>query len=279
MTETTKIRFHCPHCNKRFKLDSQHAGRRAKCSRCSAVIRVPEITLSPDSLDNLVLNKDSSRIETDSQPISKENTKDKKDKHVRKEKLYCPTCGELLRQVLNRRQPTGKSICIKCSVTPGSCPECHGTLRTKLAQQCPHCLSSWHQTVLQSSSEKYIERSEPVKSPDSSTETKTQKKHEQAPKYNPVSSFFSGAIMGLVVWGFGFLALLINIWPFTFAFFMNSEMDPTETFLGQFASKISNFATSRIYLILGPVFIIGGAILSLIEDANVSSTEQDKQAN
>ena len=71
--------------------------------------------------------------------------------------------------------------------------------------------------------------------------------------------------MGLVLWGFGFLVLLINIWPFTIALFMNSQMEPGDTALGQLAGSISKFATSSIYLILGPVCIIGGAILGLAE--------------
>jgi hypothetical protein len=178
--------------------------------------------------------------------------------------------------VLKQKLPTGKSICIKCSVTPGFCPECRSTLHTKLAQQCPHCLSSWYLAVLQSPPEKYIERSEPVKSPNSSTKTKTHKINEQAPAYNPAASFFGGAFTGLVLWGFVFLALLINIWPFTIALFMNSQMDPTETVIGQFAAKISKFAISGIYLTLGPVSIIGCAILSLIGNKDAVSSDSHK---
>ena len=271
MAEAAKIRFICPHCNKHFKLDAHYAGRKAKCSKCSAVIRVPNIIPSTDSNEYLVLNKDSSIAETASLPARNKNNGVKKDKYVRKEKMYCPTCGGQLRQILKQKQPIGKSICIRCSVTPGFCPECHGALRTKLAQQCPHCLSSWHLTVSQSSSQNQMEKTEPAKSQKSSTETKTQKLHEQAPVYNPAASFFSGAITGLGLWGFGFLALLINIWPFTFALFMNSQMDPTETVIGQFASKISKFATSGIYLTLGPVSIIGCAILGLIAGKDAGS--------
>ena len=279
MTDAAKIRFRCPHCNKGYKVDSKHAGSRAKCSRCSAVIRVPDIRLSPDSLDGSVLNKDSSRVKADTQPIGTENTKTEKDTHVHKEKLYCATCGELLRQVLKSGRPTGEKICIKCSVTPGFCPECHDALRTKLAQQCPHCLSSWHLTVLQKSPEKYIERSEAAASTARSMETETQNIHEQEQIKSPVAKFFIGAFVGFKLWVIGFLVLLINIWPFTFAFFMNSKLDPTETFLGQFASKISSFAISSIYLILGPVSIIFCAILSLLVDVNVNSTEPVKQEN
>lgn len=271
MAKAVKIRFICPHCNKRIKVDVHYAGRRAKCSGCSAVIRIPNLIPSPDSVEYLVLNKDSSLAETASLPVGNKNVGIKEEKHARK--LYCPKCGEHLRQLLKQKQPTGKSICIKCFVKPGLCPECGGTLRTKLAQQCPQCLSSWHLTVLQSSSQKHIEKPEPAKSLKSSTVTKTQDLHKQAPKYNPAASFFGGAITGLGLWGFGFLVLMINIWPFTLALFMNSQMDPTETVIGQFAAKISKIATSGIYLILGPVSIIGCAILGLIADKDAVSND------
>jgi len=37
------IRFTCPNCHEKFKVDAKHAGRKTKCSSCEQLIQVPEI--------------------------------------------------------------------------------------------------------------------------------------------------------------------------------------------------------------------------------------------
>ncbi|MCG3174988.1 MAG: hypothetical protein GMKNLPBB_03322 [Myxococcota bacterium] len=60
----------------------------------------------------------------------------------------CDRCGQELRSIQRDGNATGAHVCISCHPTDGICPSCHGELRTRLAQQCPHCRSSWRTPVL-----------------------------------------------------------------------------------------------------------------------------------
>jgi predicted Zn-ribbon and HTH transcriptional regulator len=57
----------------------------------------------------------------------------------------CQKCGKEKRIIINNGQPVDHKICIKHDITPGICPQCGKELRTKTAEQCPHCQSSWHE--------------------------------------------------------------------------------------------------------------------------------------
>jgi len=72
----------------------------------------------------------------------------------------CEKCNSVKHKLYRMNTYTGKTICINCDVKPGRCPYCNGKLRTKTAQQCPHCRSSWHKeksdTVIPNSSNDVI---------------------------------------------------------------------------------------------------------------------------
>lgn len=55
----------------------------------------------------------------------------------------CDRCGVDLRRLQKSGVFTGKKFCPACDYTPGVCPNCSAMLRTKLAQQCVKCGSSW----------------------------------------------------------------------------------------------------------------------------------------
>lgn len=56
----------------------------------------------------------------------------------------CPSCCQALQSLLRNGSNTGRSICVRCQVTPGICPGCHEPLRTVAARQCLSCGASWH---------------------------------------------------------------------------------------------------------------------------------------
>ena len=59
----------------------------------------------------------------------------------------CDRCGDSLRQVLLKREPTDKKLCLTCQPPNGTCPLCRKKLRTPTARQCMHCSASWHRKV------------------------------------------------------------------------------------------------------------------------------------
>lgn len=72
----------------------------------------------------------------------------------------CEKCNSVKHKLYRMNTYMNKNICINCDVIPGRCPYCKGKLRTKTAQQCPTCKSSWHaeksDIVIPSSSEESI---------------------------------------------------------------------------------------------------------------------------
>lgn len=52
------------------------------------------------------------------------------------------SCGEIKRNVYRDFKFIGKRVCVKCEIN-GFCRVCGNKLRTKSAEQCRHCSSSW----------------------------------------------------------------------------------------------------------------------------------------
>ena len=60
-------------------------------------------------------------------------------------KETCKKCNKTKRNIFKNNMDTQKSICISCDSKLGFCPICHKELRTKYAQQCQSCHSSWRE--------------------------------------------------------------------------------------------------------------------------------------
>jgi len=59
--------------------------------------------------------------------------------------MKCEKCGTEMRKIQKNGELTDEEICINCDLIPGICPVCKKTLRTKKAEQCPYCFSSWRE--------------------------------------------------------------------------------------------------------------------------------------
>lgn len=70
-----------------------------------------------------------------------ETTQNNSTEQVRKQRCRC---GEIKRNVFKEYQFSGQRVCLKCS-KKGFCPICGHKLRTKSAEQCGKCGSSWRE--------------------------------------------------------------------------------------------------------------------------------------
>lgn len=146
MSDKDRIRWQCPVCNKSIVVNAKHAGKRGKCPRCQALLKVP-------------MSKDQFQSKIHSQTLVKEADKKLSEDITAKPKpkvgsdngshagMRCEKCNESLRIVRKEGKITRQPICVRCSSAPGVCPICSGKLRTNVAQQCPDCFSSWHEVA------------------------------------------------------------------------------------------------------------------------------------
>jgi len=146
MSDKDRIRWQCPVCNKSIVVNAKHAGKRGKCPRCQALLKVP-------------MSKDQFQSKIHSQTLVKEADKKLSEDITAKPKpkvgsdngshagMRCEKCNESLRIVRKEGKITRQPICVRCSSAPGICPICSDKLRTDVAQQCPNCFSSWHEVA------------------------------------------------------------------------------------------------------------------------------------
>lgn len=70
----------------------------------------------------------------------------------------CRVCNKEKSKLLKDDIETGKSVCISCVIKSGSCPNCNTKLKTKYAQNCENCNSSWSENITQTTTAKTIKK-------------------------------------------------------------------------------------------------------------------------
>ena len=94
MDDTTKIRFHCPHCGKSLRANPKLIGRKLPCPKCSGEVRVPEQNIKAD-----ITAKNKVQLQAGH---SSERTK-----------IRCPHCGK---RFVAKKSALGKKFpCPACS--------------------------------------------------------------------------------------------------------------------------------------------------------------------
>jgi hypothetical protein len=109
----TKINMYCSKCG------NEILGKDLFCSKCG-------------TKSNLT---DDNKTFKDNSPIKSHTPK----------KETCKKCNKTKRNIFKNNIDTKKSICISCDSKLGFCPICYKELRTKYAQQCQSCHSSWRE--------------------------------------------------------------------------------------------------------------------------------------
>ncbi len=96
------IGFDCAACGKHFQVKEELAGRRAKCSRCKAVLLIPQPALVASGEDRLAADDDDYRLAS----VFDEEFGSAPDENKPSETSPCPSCAEPL-------NPTDV-LCVQC---------------------------------------------------------------------------------------------------------------------------------------------------------------------